>query len=84
MGLTSDDTDLSSLGGYNDFYHGGDAWFAGLNNTDPMPIMHHDGPSDGVTQDKGVANILYQVEVASLQEAGDYETTLTYVCTPTF
>lgn len=84
MGLTSDDTDLSSLGGYNDFYHSGDAWFAGLNSTDPMPVLHHDGPSDGVAQDKGTGMVLYQVQVASLQEAGDYETTLTYICTPTF
>ncbi len=86
MGLTSDDQDLSSYGtGYNDFYNSGGApHFAGLNSTDPMPIMHHTGPSDGSTQNKGEAFVAYSAQIASLQEAGDYENTLTYICTPTF
>lgn len=86
MGLYSDDTDLEDYAtGYEDFDNGETAvWFAGLNSTDPMPIMHHDSPSDGTTQDKGEASIIYQAEIGSLQEAGDYENTLTYVCTPTF
>ena len=86
MGLYSDDTDLEDYGtGYSDFDNNETTtWFAGLNNTDPMPIMHHDSPSDGGTQDKGEAHIIYQTEIGSLQEAGDYENTLTYICTPTF
>jgi len=84
MGLTSDDSDLNTVYTNQDYYNGGSAEFAGLNDVDPIPVMHHNGPSDGVTADKGVANVLYQVQVASLQEAGDYETTLTYICTPTF
>jgi hypothetical protein len=84
MGLTSDDTDLNSLGLFNDFYNSGTAHFAGLNSTDPMEVMHHDGPADGLTQDKGLARVLYRAEVASLQEAGDYESTLTYIVTPVY
>lgn len=84
MGLTSDDQDLNSLGGYNDFYNSGDAYYAGFNDTDPMPVMHHDGPSDGTTTSIGEANVAYSTQVASLQEAGDYESTLTYICTPTY
>lgn len=87
MGLTSDDQDLSTKTpalGYNDFYNSGDALYAGLNSTDPMPIMQHDGPSDGTTANIGEANVAYSAQVASLQEAGDYESTLTYICTPTY
>ena len=84
MGLTSDDQDLNSLGSYNDFYNSGDALYVGLSGTDPMPIMHHDGPSDGTTTSIGQANVAYSTQVASLQEAGDYESMLTYICTPTY
>lgn len=88
MGLTSNDEDLSTLipaFNYNNFYNGGGVPnYAGLNSTDPMPIMHHDGPSDGTTQNVGQADVAYSVLVASLQEAGDYENTLTYICTPTY
>jgi len=87
MGLTSNDTDLNSLGGYNDFYNGGTANFAGLNNSQPMPIYHHDGPADGdtfATQDKGKIMVLYQAEINALQQAGDYESTLTYIATPIY
>lgn len=84
MGLHSDDADLDSYGtGYNNFDNGG-TLFAGLNASDPLPVMHHDGPSDGITQNKGEAHVIYQVQVASLQEAGDYQNTLTYICTPIF
>jgi hypothetical protein len=85
MGLHSEDSDLDTLGGYadQDFDNGG-TLFAGLNNSEPLPIMHHDGPSDGTTVDKGTTNVIYQVQIGSLQEAGDYQNTLTYICTPTF
>lgn len=84
MGLHSDDSDLEAFGtGYNNFDNGG-TLFAGLNSSDPLPVMHHDGPSDGTTADKGQANVIYQVEIGSLQEAGDYQSTLTYICTPIF
>ena len=81
MGLTVDDSDLNSLGGYSDFTGNK---FAGLNNVNPMTIMHHDGPSDGSTQNKGTAKVAYSIQITSLQEAGEYTNTLTYICTPTF
>lgn len=87
MGLSSDDADLNSLGGFGSFAPAdtdGAFQFAGLNSTDPMEVMHHDGPSDGTTQNVGVARVLYRAEIASLQEAGDYENTLTYIVTPIY
>jgi len=81
MGLTSDDADLSTLGSYNDFTN---SKYAGLNASDPMVVMHHDGPSDGATQNKGAVNVAYTAEITALQEAGDYENTLTYIATPTY
>ncbi len=84
MGVTSDDQDLTTYG-YSDFYHsGGTAQYAGFNSTDPITIMHHTGPSDGSTQNIGEAFVAYSAEIASLQEAGDYENTLTYIVTPTY
>lgn len=84
MGLTSDDADLDAFL-YNDYYNGGGtAQYVGLNSTDPVVVMHHDGPSDGTTQNVGVAFVAYSAQIASLQEAGDYENTLTYIATPTY
>ncbi|MEA3398262.1 MAG: hypothetical protein U9R06_00770 [Patescibacteria group bacterium] len=84
MGLYSDDTDLDTLsGGLNFDNGGGNTYFAGLNSTDPLLVLAHNGPTSD-TQDSGRANVIYQVEIGSLQEAGDYESTLTYICTPTF
>jgi hypothetical protein len=78
-GLTSDDTDLHGAG--NDF--GPDEWVAA--STTPRAVMAHTGPSDGTTQDIGAARVGYQIEITALQEAGDdYNTTLTYIATPTF
>lgn len=79
-GLTSNDSDLNS----GEFTSGGgNKWVAA--STTPRLIFAHDGPSDGVTQDIGVARIGYQVEITPLQEAGDdYTTTLMYIATPTF
>jgi len=76
MGLTTDDSD-SGLG-----FDG--SKYAGLNSTDPMTIMKHNGPADGSTQNKGLAKVAYTIEITDLQEAGDYQNTLTYICTPTY
>jgi hypothetical protein len=60
-----------------------DTWVAA--STTPTVIMGHTGPSDGETDGVGRATIGYQVEITTLQEAGDdYNTTLTYIATPTF
>ncbi|MEA1963210.1 MAG: hypothetical protein U9M94_03130 [Patescibacteria group bacterium] len=84
MGLHTDDSNLETGTTYDDFDTAGATLFAGLNTTDPMPVMHHNGPSNGVAQNSGEAHLVYQVEIGSLQEAGDYENRLTYICTPTF
>lgn len=78
-GLTSDDVDLWGAG--SNF--GSNQWVAA--SSTPRAIMAHNGPADGVTNDIGSARIGYQVQISALQEAGDdYNTTLTYVATPTF
>lgn len=90
MGVTSDDIDdeddAAGLLDYaNEFYEGGLARYIGLNGYDePSKIMAHDGPSDDAYQNVGLARIGYSIEIGSLQEAGDYENRLTYICTPTF
>lgn len=76
MGLASDDSDLATS--FSDGY------YQGLDGQTPLEVMSHDGPADGTTQDAGKANVMYDIEITALQEAGDYNNTLTYVCTPTF
>jgi len=80
MGLTSNDSDLLAKG-YMDFT--GEK-YVGFNGTDPVIVMSHDHPSDGKTPDKGKSSVAYTVEISTLQEAGDYESILTYIATATF
>lgn len=80
MGLTINDA--TNVGG-SDYTTGGPL-FSGLNGTSTTQVMSHTGPADGVTQNKGKASVLYQVQIHALQEAGDYTSTLTYICTPTY
>jgi hypothetical protein len=77
-GLTSEDfvTGRSSEFSAN-------TWVAA--STTPIIIMGHTGPSDGTTAGQGLTRIGYQAQITALQEAGDdYNTTLTYIATPTF
>jgi hypothetical protein len=54
-------------------------------STTPREIFHHNGPADGVTLGAGQADIAYRIQISPLQEAADdYNTTLTYIATPTF
>lgn len=54
-------------------------------STSPRVVMGHDSVADGVTEGIGRASVGYSVEITALQEAGDdYNTTLTYIATPTF
>lgn len=76
FGLTTNDADLPTS------YVGG--LYVGFNDTDPVTIMSHNGPTLGTTQNYGKAAVVYSLRVGTLQEAGDYETTLTYICTPTY
>ncbi|MBY0310048.1 hypothetical protein K2Q16_02815 [Patescibacteria group bacterium] len=79
-GLTSNDSDLNGGEFTNS---GGNRWVAA--STTPRAIFAHTGPSDGTTQDYGQAEVGYQIQISPLQEAGDdYNTTLTYIATPTF
>lgn len=78
-GLTSDDATTSRPGG--EFTS--NTWVSA--STTPTIIMGYTGPSDGTTQGIGKARVGYQAQITALQEAGDdYNTTLTYVATPTF
>lgn len=89
-GITTTDNDLK--GGGLDF--GEDEWISA--STTPRVIMAHDDPADGTTgsntaavgpanDDVGQTIVGYQIEITPLQEAGDdYNTTLTYIATPTF
>jgi hypothetical protein len=80
MGLTSEDSNLS-WGGGDPF---GDTLYAGLNDTDTLEVMYNNGPANGTGDGVGVAQVAYKIEITTLQEAGDYSNTLTYICTPTF
>lgn len=77
--LTTEDTDLEGAGA--DF--AADQWVAA--STTPRVIMAYDDPADGVAAGIGSTTVGYQIAISPLQEAGDdYNTTLTYIATPTF
>jgi len=87
-GLTTNDSDHGGVFNTPDSGEfanagSGDRWVAA--STTPRAIFSHNGPADGTTQDVGLVYVGYKVEITSLQEAGDdYQTTLTYIATPTF
>jgi hypothetical protein len=83
MGLTSQDDSLS-WGGNNPFNSGLGAYYAGFNNTDPIEVMYHDGPVTNDINHKGSTYVAYTAEISVLQEAGEYQNTLTYICTPQY
>ena len=84
-GMTTSDSDVQSNNpgsaysgdfGANDFIAA---------STTPREVFHHDGPADGLTADIGSTTVGYKIEITALQEAADdYNTTLTYIATPTF
>ena len=54
-------------------------------STTPRQIFQHSGPADGITNNIGSTSVAYRIEITPLQEAADdYNTTLTYIATPTF
>jgi len=75
LGFTTDDNDSTSFGA---------SQYAGLTVGTPFTIMGHTGPSSATQADAGLTKVAYSVEINALQEAGDYETTLTYIATPTY
>ncbi len=83
-GVSSNDGDLNSLGG---FYSGefGSLEFIAVSDATPRQLFHHDGPADNATANIGQVEVVYGIEISPLQEAADdYNTTLTYIATPTF
>ncbi len=86
-GITSTDGNLQGAG---TAFTGTNQYIAA--STTPRVIMAHDGPADGSTgtitaagDDVGQTYIGYQIRITPLQEAADdYNTTLTYIATPTF
>jgi len=58
--------------------------FRGLEQTDALTVMSHNGPVNGATTGVGTTKVGYKLEISALQEAGDYQNSLTYICTPTF
>ncbi len=72
MGLTADDAGLSTLA------------YVGLTTGTVQTVMSHTGVADGISSGVGYASVAYSVEISALQEAGDYNSTLTYVCTPSY
>lgn len=79
-GVTTEDADTV---GNRAFEFAANEW-AGVTTT-PTVIFAHDGPADSTTPGIGSTTVGYRVEISPLQEAGDdYQTTLTYIATPTF
>jgi hypothetical protein len=60
------------------------ALYKGFKNSVPVEIMYHNGPADGIATNIGSSTVAYSVQITALQEAGDYSSTLTYICTPTY
>ncbi|OGG89080.1 hypothetical protein A2592_02270 [Candidatus Kaiserbacteria bacterium RIFOXYD1_FULL_42_15] len=76
-GVTSDDSDLNS----GEFV--GTKFIAA--STTPRTVFSHSGPADGATQNKGMAEVGYQIEITPLQESeDDYTGSLTYIAMPIF
>ncbi len=76
MGLTSNDT-TGAGGDMAIDYSGGK--FAGLAGSNPLEVAVNNGPANSLGE--GVNFVAYRVRISALQEAGDYTSTLTYVCT---
>ncbi len=85
-GITTEDDDTGIAGGET-LFNGNEVLsneFMGVSTT-PLTIFAHNGPADNTTPDVGSTTVGYQVEISPLQEAADdYQTTLTYIATPTF
>jgi hypothetical protein len=73
FGITTDDSGLFGAGNLQ-----------GFDGATPITVLSNNGPSDGQTQNIGMAKVAYAVMVSGLQEAGDYSNQLTYVCTPEY
>ncbi|MEN9920293.1 MAG: hypothetical protein RL538_186 [Candidatus Parcubacteria bacterium] len=62
-----------------------DGEYIAVSSTTARSIFSHTGPADGSTVDMGETDVAYKIRISALQEAADdYNTTLTYIATPTF
>lgn len=77
FGVTTDDFTLTEHD-----YSG--SRFTGLHGTNPSEIAYHNGPSEGTVLGSGLAHVAYSIQISALQEAGDYTSTINYVCTCNF
>ncbi len=81
IGVTSDDADLAS----GEFGTSTPLYAGAFQSTTTLTLFSHTGPADGATQNKGLADVAYKIEISPLQAAGnDYTNQLIYVATPTF
>ncbi len=82
-GLTTEDGDLNSNGGYYSSEFIANEYIAA--STTPRVVFHHDNPADGSTPNIGSTTVGYQVQITALQEAADdYQAILMYIATPIF
>lgn len=78
FGVTSEDATLTAGDEFGSQLYAGNIGTA-------REVFMHTGPSDGTTANQGYTEVAYEIEITSLQEAGnDYTSTLTYVATPSF
>ena len=84
FGITSDDASSTSVGA--PFFGTSTPLYAGsFNPTSTLTVFGWTGPSDGVTQNVGVAKVSFRIEISPLQAAAnDYANNLIYVATPIF
>ncbi len=81
-GITSTDNTAGDLMRDGDEFAANE--FIGVSTT-PREIFAHESAADAITDNIGSTTVAYQVEISPLQEAAeDYQTTLTYIATPTF
>lgn len=78
MGLTTNDSSLSSGNPYNN------GAFTGFSGSSTREVMYSNGPADGSTPGVGKVQVAYRIAITGLQEAGDYTNTITYIATPVY
>jgi hypothetical protein len=83
-GVTTSDANIGTVDGYYSGVNFGSNEFVAA-STSPRAVFAHTGPADGTTNYMGSSTVAYKVAITALQEAADdYQTTLTYIATPTF
>ncbi len=79
IGVTSNDADLNS-GEFS-----GSLFAGNFQSTSSRQVFSATGTSDGTTQNIGLAEVAFRIQIGALQAAAnDYTNTLTYVATPVF